>query len=76
MSPFFMAATAASACGPTQSAAKPTGRLTMRATSAATGSQRILRIAALGAVEMGEEDDPAALAGKLGNGRRDFLDTG
>src|SRR5579863_1854181 len=37
MSPFFMAAIACSAAGPTQSSAKANGRLTMRATSAATG---------------------------------------
>src|SRR4029077_139253 len=37
MSPFFMAATAASAFGPMQSSAKAVGRLTSRATSAATG---------------------------------------
>ncbi len=37
MSPCFIVATAASAFGPMQSSAKATGRLTMRATSAATG---------------------------------------
>ena len=60
-----------------QSEAKATGRLTTSATAAATGLQRerLVRLA-LGAAEMGHEDDLAALVGDLADRRRDALDAG
>ena len=76
MSPFFIAATAARRLGPMQSSAKATGRLTTRATSAATGRSEYFGSGPFGAAEMRQQDHLAALVGDLGDGRRDSLDAG
>ncbi len=39
-------------------------------------AQRLFRVRSLGAAEMRQQNHLAALIGKLGDGRRDFLDTG
>ena len=74
MSPCFMAATARSATSPMQSSTNVTGRLRMRATSAATGLSEFFDVAALRAAEMREQDHLAALGGDLGDRRRHALD--
>ena len=76
MSPGFIAATALSAGPPMQSSTNLTGRLMMRATSAATGFSDFFRVAALRPAEMREQDDLAALVGDLGDRRRRALDAG
>ncbi len=76
MSPSFIAATAFAATSPTQSSAKATGFLITCDSAAATGFERILRVAPLGPAEMREQDDLAALAGYLGDGRCDAFEPG
>ena len=76
MSPFFIAAIAASAFGPTQSSAKATGVFTDPRDLGGDRPQRILRIGSLGPAEMRQQNDLAALAGEFGDGRCDFLDAG
>ena len=74
MSPSFIAATAFAAASPMQSSAKATGFLITCDSAAATGFSDSLAIASLGPAEMREQDHLAALAGNLGDGRRDALE--
>ena len=69
-------ATARSAASPMQSSANATGRLSVCATSAATGLSESFGVAALRPAEMREQDHLGALVGKLGDRRRDALDAG
>ena len=76
MSPSFIAATAFAAASPMQSSAKATGLLITCDSAARDGLQRFLGVASLGPAEMREQDHLAALAGNLGDGRRDALEPG
>ena len=75
MSPFFIVATAAAAVSPMQSVAKRDRALDHVGDRGGDGLQRIgLVRPALGAAEMGEQDDLAALVGDLDDRRGDALD--